>query len=38
MRCLSESRFREQDFFVVTVGGPKNITGYPYGPAFNVVG
>ena len=23
---------------VITEDGPENITGYPYGPAFNVVG
>ncbi|MDT8857299.1 M24 family metallopeptidase [Paracoccaceae bacterium Fryx2] len=30
--------YREHDIFVVTEDGPENITGYPYGPAFNVVG
>ena len=30
--------YREHDIFVVTEEGPENITGYPYGPAFNVVG
>ena len=29
--------YREHDIFVVTEQGPENITGYPYGPAFNVV-
>ena len=30
--------YREHDIFVITDGGHENITGYPYGPAFNVVG
>jgi creatinase len=30
--------YREHDIFVVTEDAPENITGYPYGPAFNVVG
>ncbi|MDZ4094089.1 MAG: M24 family metallopeptidase [Paracoccaceae bacterium] len=30
--------YREHDIFVVTEDGPENITGYPYGPDFNVVG
>ena len=30
--------YREHDIFVVKEEGPQNITGYPYGPAFNVVG
>lgn len=30
--------YREHDIFVVTEDGNENITGYPYGPAFNVVG
>ena len=29
--------YREHDIFVVTEDGNENITGYPYGPAFNVV-
>jgi creatinase len=30
--------YREHDIFVVTDDAPENITHYPYGPAFNVVG
>ncbi|MES2845937.1 MAG: M24 family metallopeptidase [Pseudomonadota bacterium] len=30
--------YREHDIFVVTEDGNENITGYPYGPDFNVVG
>ncbi len=30
--------YREHDILVVTEGGAENITGYPYGPEFNVVG
>ena len=30
--------YREHDIFVVTDDGPEDITHYPYGPAFNVVG
>ncbi|MGG7643359.1 M24 family metallopeptidase [Rhodovulum sp. YNF3179] len=30
--------YREHDILVVTADGAENITGYPYGPAFNVVG
>lgn len=30
--------YREHDIFVVTGNGNENITGYPYGPGFNVVG
>ncbi len=30
--------YREHDIFVVTEEGNENITGYPYGPDFNVVG
>ncbi|PZQ98093.1 MAG: creatininase [Cereibacter sphaeroides] len=29
--------YREHDIFVVTEDGAENITGYPYGPDFNVV-
>jgi len=29
--------YREHDIFVVTEGGNENITGYPYGPAFNLI-
>jgi creatinase len=29
--------YREHDIFVVTEEGNEDITGYPYGPAFNVV-
>ncbi len=29
--------YREHDIFVVTDGAPENITGFPYGPAHNVV-
>ncbi len=30
--------YREHDILIVTEEGSDNITGYPYGPAFNVVG
>ena len=30
--------YREHDILVITEDGNENITGYPYGPAFNVVG
>ncbi len=30
--------YREHDIFVVTEDAPEDITQYPYGPAFNVVG
>jgi creatinase len=30
--------YREHDILVITDTGHENITGYPYGPAFNVVG
>jgi creatinase len=30
--------YREHDIFVVTEDEPEDITHYPYGPAFNVVG
>ena len=30
--------YREHDILVITEKGPENITGYPYGPGFNVVG
>jgi len=30
--------YREHDILVVTEAGAENITGYPYGPGFNVVG
>lgn len=30
--------YREHDILVITEGGNENITGYPYGPGFNVVG
>lgn len=30
--------YREHDILVVTDDGSDNITGYPYGPAFNVIG
>ncbi|MBY6003749.1 M24 family metallopeptidase [Salipiger bermudensis] len=30
--------YREHDILVITETGNDNITGYPYGPAFNVVG
>ena len=30
--------YREHDILVITGDGNENITGYPYGPAFNVVG
>ena len=30
--------YREHDILVITDAGHENITGYPYGPAFNVVG
>ena len=30
--------YREHDILVITEAGNENITGYPYGPEFNVVG
>jgi creatinase len=30
--------YREHDVLVITPDGNENITAYPYGPAFNVVG
>ena len=30
--------YREHDILVITDDGNDNITGYPYGPEFNVVG
>ena len=30
--------YREHDIFVITEDGNENITGYPYGPEFNIVG
>ncbi len=30
--------YREHDILIVTEDGAENITGYPYGPKFNVVG
>lgn len=30
--------YREHDMLVITKDGNENITGYPYGPGFNVVG
>ncbi len=30
--------YREHDILIITEDGNENITGYPYGPAFNVVG
>jgi creatinase len=30
--------YREHDIFVVTEDGPENLTGYPYGSGFHVVG
>ncbi len=30
--------YREHDILIITDDGAENITGYPYGPAFNVVG
>jgi creatinase len=30
--------YREHDILVITPDGAENITGYPYGPEFNVVG
>jgi len=30
--------YREHDILIVTETGAENITGYPYGPEFNVVG
>ncbi|WP_428926978.1 aminopeptidase P family protein [Marinibacterium sp. SX1] len=30
--------YREHDILVITESGAENITGYPYGPAFNVLG
>ena len=30
--------YREHDILIITEDGAENITGYPYGPGFNVVG
>ncbi len=30
--------YREHDILIITENGAENITGYPYGPEFNVVG
>ncbi|REC57943.1 M24 family metallopeptidase [Rhodosalinus sediminis] len=30
--------YREHDILIVTEGAPENITGFPYGPAHNVIG
>jgi creatinase len=30
--------YREHDILIITEDGNENITGYPYGPEFNVVG
>ncbi len=30
--------YREHDILIVTEGGAENVTGFPYGPAHNVVG
>ena len=30
--------YREHDILIITAEGAENITGYPYGPEFNVVG
>jgi creatinase len=30
--------YREHDILIMTETGAANITGYPYGPEFNVVG
>ena len=30
--------YREHDILVVTADGAENITGFPYGPAYNIVG
>ncbi|MCX7644492.1 MAG: aminopeptidase P family protein [Rhodobacteraceae bacterium] len=30
--------YREHDILIITETGNENITGYPYGPAFNIVG
>ena len=30
--------YREHDILVITETGNENITGYPYGPEFNVIG
>jgi creatinase len=30
--------YREHDIFIVTEDAPEDITHYPYGPGFNVVG
>ena len=30
--------YREHDILIITADGNENITGYPYGPEFNVVG
>lgn len=35
---LGAGGYREHDILVITEDGHENITGYPYGPEFNVVG
>jgi creatinase len=30
--------YREHDILIITEDGAENITGYPYGPGFNIVG
>ena len=30
--------YREHDILIITETGNENITGYPYGPAFNIIG
>jgi creatinase len=30
--------YREHDILIITEDGNENITGYPYGPDYNVVG
>lgn len=35
---LGAGGYREHDVLVITEEGHENITGYPYGPGFNVVG
>jgi creatinase len=30
--------YREHDILIINEAGNENITGYPYGPDFNVVG
>ena len=29
--------YREHDILVITEAGSENITGYPYGPGFNII-